>query len=183
MITVLKILLVILLILVVVFVVLYFLGRKAQKKQAEQQAAMDAVAQNLSLYIIDKARLKPAEANLPKIVVDSIPKYMRRFKLPIAKVKAGPRIMSLICDEQVFAQILPKQEVKATVSGIYITSAKRIRGPVPEPKKKKKFLDRFRKKDAASTTNDKKGSNTKNGKDSNMKNNKDNNAKNSKKGK
>lgn len=149
---ILKVLLVILFILVVVFVVLYFLGRKMQKKQAEQQATMDAVAQNLSLYIIDKARLKPAEANLPKIVVDSIPKYMRRFKLPIAKVKAGPRIMSLICDEQVFAQILPKQEVKATVSGIYITSAKRIRGPVPEPKKKKKFLDRFRKK-AAETAN------------------------------
>lgn len=158
--TVVKVLLVILLILVVLFAVLYFLGRKAQKKQAEQQTAMDAVAQNLSLYIIDKARLKPAEANLPKIVVDSIPKYMRRFKLPIAKVKAGPRIMSLICDEQVFAQILPKQEVKATVSGIYITSAKRIRGPVPEPKKKKKFLDRLRKK-AADTTDNKKNSNKK----------------------
>ncbi len=159
---ILKVLLVILLILVVVFVVLYFLGRKMKKKQAEQQATMDAVAQNLSLYIIDKARLKPAEANLPKIVVDSIPKYMRRFKLPIAKVKAGPRIMSLICDEQVFAQILPKQEVKATVSGIYITSAKRIRGPIPEPKKKKKFLDRFRKKTAeaaaADTTNKKNSS-------------------------
>ncbi|MCX4270249.1 MAG: hypothetical protein OSJ62_16550 [Lachnospiraceae bacterium] len=150
MMTVLKVLLIILLILIVIFTILYFLGRKMQKKQAEQQATMDAVAQNLSLYIIDKARLKPAEANLPKIVVDSIPKYMRRFKLPIAKVKAGPRIMSLICDEQVFAQILPKQEVKATVSGIYITSAKRIRGPVPEPKKKKKFFDRFRKKNAES---------------------------------
>jgi len=146
--TVLKVILVILLILVVLLVILYFLGRKAQKKQAEQQATMDAVAQTMSLYIIDKARLKPADANLPKIVVDSIPKYMRRFKLPIAKVKAGPRVMSLICDEKVFAQILPKQEVKATVSGIYITYAKRIRGPIPEPKQKKKFLDRFRKKDS-----------------------------------
>ena len=158
--TLLKVLLIILLILVVIFAILYFLGRKMQKRQAEQQATMDAVAQNLSLYIIDKARLKPAEANLPKIVVDSIPKYMRRFKLPIAKVKAGPRIMSLICDEQVFAQILPKQEVKATVSGIYITSAKRIRGPIPEPKKKKKFLDRFRKK-AADATDQKKNSSEK----------------------
>lgn len=162
--TALKVLLIILLILIVIFAVLYFLGRKAQKKQAEQQATMDAVAQNLSLYIIDKARLKPTEANLPKIVVDSIPKYMRRFKLPIAKVKAGPRIMSLICDEKVFDQILPKQEVKATVSGIYITSAKRIRGPVPEPKKKKKFLDRFRKKAAAENTGQKKSSGKKSGK-------------------
>lgn len=143
---VLKILFVILLILAVLFVVLYFVGTKAQKKQAEQKATMDAVAQTMSLYIIDKARVKPADANLPKIVLDSIPKYMRRFKLPIAKVKAGPRVMSLICDDKVFEQILPKQEVKATVSGIYITSAKRIRGPLPEPKQqKKKFFDRFRK--------------------------------------
>lgn len=163
--TILKVLLIILIILVVIFTVLYFLGRKMQKKQAEQQATMEAVAQNLSLYIIDKARLKPAEANLPKIVVDSIPKYMRRFKLPIAKVKAGPRIMSLICDEQVFSQILPKQEVKATVSGIYITSAKRIRGPVPEPKKKKKFLDRFRKKTTESI--DQKKANNEKGKKEN----------------
>ncbi len=163
--TILKVLLIILIILVVIFTVLYFLGRKMQKKQAEQQATMEAVAQNLSLYIIDKARLKPAEANLPKIVVDSIPKYMRRFKLPIAKVKAGPRIMSLICDEQVFSQILPKQEVKATVSGIYITNAKRIRGPVPEPKKKKKFLDRFRKKTTESI--DQKKANNEKGKKEN----------------
>lgn len=143
--TVLKVFLIVLVILAVILALLYFFGRKAQKKQAEQKATMDAVAQNMSLYIIDKARLKPADANLPKVVVDSIPKYMRRMKLPIAKVKAGPRVMSLICDDQVYAQILPKQEVKATVSGIYITSAKRVRGPVPEPKQKKKLLDRFKK--------------------------------------
>lgn len=158
---ILKVLIVILLILVVLLAILYFLGRKAQKKQAEQQATMEAVAQNLSLYIIDKARLKPSEANLPKIVVDSIPKYMRRFKLPIAKVKAGPRIMSLICDEKVFDQILPKQEVKATISGLYITSVKRIRGPVAEPKKKKKLLDRLKTRILGETTSSQKSSSKK----------------------
>ena len=108
---------------------------------------MDAMAQTMSLYIIDKKRMKLTEANLPKIVLDSTPKYMRWMKMPMVKAKAGPRVMTLICDEPVFAQILPKQEVKATISGIYITSAKRIRGPLPEPKNKKKgFFSRFKKK-------------------------------------
>ena len=144
--TVFIVLLVILAIAAVLLGLLYFFGRKAEKKQREQKAAMDAVAQTMSLYIIDKKRMKLSEANLPKIVTHSTPKYLRRAKLPMAKVKAGSRVMTLICDEQVFSQILPKQEVKAVVSGIYITSAKRIRGPLPEPKPKKKgLLSRFKK--------------------------------------
>lgn len=69
---------------------------------------------------------------------------MRRAKLPIVKVKAGPKVMNLICDGKIFDQILPKQEIKATVSGIYITNFKRIRGPVYEPPKKKVSLVRKR---------------------------------------
>lgn len=145
--TILTVILVILVILVVLLGILAYFGRKAQKKQAEQKATMDAMAQTMSLYIIDKKRMKLSEANLPKIVLESTPKYMRWMKMPMVKAKAGPRVMTLICDEPVFAQILPKQEVKATISGIYITSAKRIRGPLPEPKNKKKgFFSRFKKK-------------------------------------
>lgn len=143
--TFITVVLIILAIVVVVLGLLYFFGRKVEKKQAQQKSAMDAVAQTMSLYIIDKKRMKLKEANLPKIVTDSTPKYMRWAKMPMVKVKAGSRVMTLLCDERIFAQILPKQEVKAVVSGIYITSAKRIRGPLPEPKKKKKFLDRFKK--------------------------------------
>ena len=144
--TVLTVILVILIILVVLLGILAYFGRKAQKKQAEQKATMDAMAQTMSLYIIDKKRMKLSEANLPKIVTESTPKYLRWAKMPMIKVKAGSRVMTLLCDEPVFAQILPMQEVKATVSGIYITSAKRVRGPVPEPKTKKGFLSRFKKK-------------------------------------
>jgi hypothetical protein len=83
--------------------------------------------------------MKAMDANLPKMVTDQIPKYMRRAKLPIVKAKVGPKIISLICDAKVFETIAPKQEVKATVSGIYITAAKRIRGPIVEtdPAKRK----------------------------------------------
>ena len=70
---------------------------------------------------------------------------MRWTKLPIVKVKVGPRIMNLIADAKIYEQILPKQELKANISGIYITSFKRIRGPVYEEPKKKGLLDRFKK--------------------------------------
>lgn len=143
---VLTVILVILVILVVILGILSFLGNKAQKKQAEQKATMDAMAQTMSLYIIDKKRMKLSEANLPKIVAESTPKYLRWAKMPMVKVKAGSRVMTLLCDEPVYTQLLPMQEVKATVSGIYITSAKRIRGPVPEAPVKKGFLSRFKKK-------------------------------------
>ena len=138
-------LIVIIAVLLVAFVVLYFLGRKAEKKQAEQQKTLEANAQTVNLLVIDKKKLKLKEAGLPSIVVEQTPKYMRRAKLPIVKVKAGPKVMNLICDGKIFDQILPKQEIKATVSGIYITNFKRIRGPVYEKKKKKGLFGKKKK--------------------------------------
>ena len=52
------VLLVILVILIVACVVLYFVGKKAEKKQADQQAQLDAVAQTVSILVIDKGRMK-----------------------------------------------------------------------------------------------------------------------------
>ena len=136
------VLLVVLAILVVAIVVLYILGKKMQKKQDESQHQMEAAAQSMTLFIIDMKTMKFQDANLPKIVMEQTPKYARRMKVPILKVKVGPRVMSLICDPKVFNTLAPKQEVKASVSGIYVTSAKRIRGPIVEtdPKKRKAQL-------------------------------------------
>lgn len=139
--------LVILAVIIVVLIVLFFLGKRAQKKQDEQKAAIDAAAQTMSFFIIDKKKMKIKEAGLPKIVYEQTPRYLRFTKLPIIKVKVGPKVMSLVCEAKIYPQLLPKQEVKATVSGIYVTSAKRIRGPVYEPPKKKGLKGRlFRKK-------------------------------------
>ena len=57
------------------------------------------------------------------------------------KAKVGPQIMSLICDEKIFDSVPVKKEVKAVVSGIYITDVKGLHGKpvVAEPKKKSKF--------------------------------------------
>ena len=103
---------------------------------------MEAASQSMSFFVIDKKKMKIADAGLPKIVYEQTPKYLRRTKLPIIKVKVGPKVMSLICDAEVYKTILPKQEVKATVSGLYVTAAKRVRGPVYEPPKKKKLFSK-----------------------------------------
>ena len=139
---------VIIVILIVACVVLYFLGKKAEKKQAEQKEQMDAVAQTVSMLIIDKKKLKLRDAGLPAVVLENTPKYLRRAKVPVVKAKVGPKIMTLTCDGRVFEVIPVKKEIKAVVSGLYITGIKSVRGgsiEVPQ-KKKKGFFSRFRKK-------------------------------------
>ena len=128
---------IILLVLLIAMAVLYFFGRKAEKKQTEQQKALEANAQTISLFVIDKKKMRLKDAGLPSVVLEQAPKLAIAAKIPIVKVKAGPRVMNLIADAKVYETIMPKQEIKATVSGLYITSFKRIRGPVYEPPKKK----------------------------------------------
>lgn len=144
-----KILLTILIILVIGLVVLYFLGRKAQKKQAEQQEQLEAAKQTVSMLIIDKKRLPIKQSGLPQMVIDQTPKLMRRSKLPIVKAKIGPKIMSLVADESVFDLIPVKKEVKAEVSGIYITGVKGLRGNLAAPAKKKSWRQRLMEKASA----------------------------------
>ena len=133
-----KVIITILVILVVLLVVLYFLGRKMQKKQAEQEAQIEAAKQTVTMLIIDKKKLKLKDAGLPAAVLEQTPKYMRRAKFPIVKAKIGPQIMSLICDASIFDIVPVKKEVKATVSGIYITDVKGIRGKLNAAPAKKK---------------------------------------------
>ena len=75
------------------------------------------------------------------------PKMLRRSKLPIVKAKVGPKVMTLICDGQIFDSVPVKKEVKATVSGLYITAVKGMRGPIEAPAKKKKgFMAKLKEK-------------------------------------
>lgn len=135
------VLIVILVVLVAAVVALYFVGKKAQKKQEEQQQQIDAYKQTVSMLIIDKKRMRLKESGLPQAVIDQTPKLMRRSKLPIVKAKVGPQIVSLVADDKIFDDIPVKKEVKAVVSGIYITDVKGLHGkaPVVEQKKKSKF--------------------------------------------
>lgn len=130
----------------VAVIVLYFLGKRAQKKKDEQDAQMAANAQTVSMLIIDKKRMKLRDAGLPAAVLEQTPKMLRGSKMPIVKAKVGPRIMTFICDAQIFETVPVKKEVKAVVSGLYITSVKGLRGPIEAPPKKKGFFAKLREK-------------------------------------
>ena len=108
--------------------VLYRVGDKLQKKQSAQREQMVEVAQPMNMLIIDKKMLPMKDAGLPKMVMEQTPKRYQKAKLPIAKVKVGPQIMNMICDDAIFDELPTRGEVKAMVSGIYIISVKSVRG-------------------------------------------------------
>ncbi|WOO34683.1 hypothetical protein R2R35_12820 [Anaerocolumna sp. AGMB13020] len=119
-------------------------GRKLQKRSEESQAQMKAGAQSVSILVIDKKRMKLTEADLPKIVIDQTPKYLRRSKVPIVKAKIGPKIMNLMCDDKIFDLIPVKKEVKAVMNGIYIMDVKGLRANLDVKPEKQKLFARIK---------------------------------------
>ncbi len=141
-------------VLIILTVLLYFFGKKAEKRQAEQQAQMEAYKQTVSMLIIDKKKMKITKSGLPQAVIDQTPKLMRWTKLPIVKAKVGPQVMSLVCDDKIFDSVPVKKEVKATVSGIYIIGVKGLHGKndaSAQPKKKgfKAWVEKLQEKAGA----------------------------------
>ena len=132
---------VVLVIFIVLLVLLYFAGKKMQAKQEEQKAMVEANKQTVSLLVIDKKRMKIRDAKLPSEVMAQMPKISRNMKAPLVKVKIGPQIMTLFCDEGIFDMVPMKKEIKAEVSGMYLVGVKGIHGTKiqKEVKKKSKF--------------------------------------------
>ncbi len=118
-------------------IVLYVFAKRSEKKRNEQQAAIDQMAQRCTMLIIDKKKMRMKEAGLPQQVIDETPWFARRAKVPVVKVKVGPKIMTMIADNEIFDSIPVKKEVKAMVAGIYITEVRGIRGALEKPVKKK----------------------------------------------
>ena len=140
------VLIVVLAILVAAIIVLSIWGKKQQKRMDESQKEIEANAQNVTMLIIDKKKMPLKQAGLPQVVVDATPKLLRRSKVPVVKAKVGPRVMVLISDDKIFDMIPVKQEVKATVSGIYITKVRSLRGPALVAPKKVGFVQRMKNK-------------------------------------
>ena len=76
------VLLVILAVLIVAVVVLYFLGKRAQKKQSEQQAQIDAMKQTVSMLVIDKKRMKIKRCRSPGNRLRADTQVAARFQTP-----------------------------------------------------------------------------------------------------
>ncbi|MBR3041069.1 MAG: hypothetical protein IKH94_00125 [Eubacterium sp.] len=149
------IIIVVTVVLIGLLVALYFWGNKLQEKQLEQREQINAASQPATLFIIDKKIMPMKDANLPKNVMEQAPKRYRKAKLPIVKAKIGPQIMTLICDESIYDDVPQHGEVKAMLSGIYITSVRTLHKGTKKlqmqeaenaPKRKKSFREKLMKK-------------------------------------
>ena len=138
-----KVLLIIGFVFLVLAIVFYFIGQRAQKKQEESRAQLDAIKQTVSMLVIDKGRIKFKDAGFPAVVVEKTPKRYHRMKTPVVKAKVGPKIMTFMCDADIYDVIPVKKEVKATISGIYITDVKGVRGKLDTPPEKKSWWRRL----------------------------------------
>lgn len=133
------ILLIITAVIVGITIALYFLGKRAEKKKAEQDEQIKSTAQSVSMLVIDKKMLPLRQSGLPDSVIAQTPWYAKRSKLPIVRAKIGPKIVTLICDGAIFDQVPVKKEVKAMVSGLYITSVRGLHGKTEAQEAKKGF--------------------------------------------
>ena len=135
----------ILVILVIALIVLYFLGKRAQKKQAEQQEKIDAMAQTVSILVIDKGRMKLKDAGFPSIVMESTPKYLRRSKVYVVKAKVGPKIMTFMCDDKVYPLVPVKKRSQSYRERYLYYRSKRCQRASGSSKEEKGFLQELRK--------------------------------------
>lgn len=132
---------------------IYYLNKLAYKKMDAQQTLIDRAKQSTTIFVINKKRAKISEVNLPKVVLDSMPKFYKLFKLRFVQAKIGPQIMTLICDKKVYNSIQVKKNVKVELAGIYIVkiigqkSDEEIK-TIKKEKKAKKKQDLKNKKDS-----------------------------------
>ncbi len=129
---------ILLIVLIGVFIALYFMGKRLEKQRDEQDQRVAESAQQVSMLIIDKKRLRLKDSGLPDIVLQQTPWYAKRGKVPIVKAKVGPQIMNFIAAEEIFDELPVKKEVKATVSGLYISSVRGLHGRIEKDPNKKK---------------------------------------------
>lgn len=119
-----QILLIVLAVVAVVLVVLYFVGRRLQTRADGQQEMINQSKITTSILVIDKKKMRIKESNLPQIVQDQVPAYLKWRKMPLVKAKIGPKIQTLMCDEKVFKELPVKKNVKVDLAGMYIIAIK-----------------------------------------------------------
>lgn len=135
------------LVVALVLVGMYFLGKKMMKKQDESQKMINQNKQMVAAFVIDKKKSKIADANFPKTAFEQIPWYMKIRKLPMAKVKVGPQIITMIVEPNVFKTLPVKKNLKLEISGAYIMNYSTSKKGEPKKETPKKLT--FREKIAA----------------------------------
>ncbi|MCC8014511.1 MAG: hypothetical protein LIO87_04875 [Eubacterium sp.] len=101
---------------------LFFLSRWASNKYDTQQTQINKMKQQVTIYVISKKHDKPSNVNLPKVVMEQMPKLGKQMKMYFVQAKIGPQIVTLITEKNVYNAIPVKKNVKAEIAGLYIVS-------------------------------------------------------------
>jgi hypothetical protein len=102
----------------------FFLKKKMKKKMDDQQSLVDQHKVTTSILVLEKRKDRVTNANMPKSVMDQIPKIYKVRKVPLVKAKIGPQVMDLLCDEEVFDKLPERKTVRVELAGIYIAGIK-----------------------------------------------------------
>jgi len=103
---------------------LYFLNRWANKRYSQQQDMVQKNKQTAEIYVIDMKRDKAENANLPKAVMDNLPRTAKVMKMNLVKAKVGSQIVTLMCDKGAYSALEPKKKFKVELAGMYIVGVK-----------------------------------------------------------
>lgn len=147
------VLLIAVIVIAVIVFALYALNKWATKKMSAQNEMMEQYRMTQTAYIIDKKRDKITNVNMPKMVMEQIPKRAKLIKMNFVKAKIGPQIVTLIAADKNLYNALPlKKSVKIDISGLYIVSmaglksAEQMRTIEKEKKEKAKLAKKANKK-------------------------------------
>lgn len=111
-------------IIIAAFIGFRFFKSKIQKKMDDQQSLVNQHKVPASILVLEKRKDKITNANIPKSVINQIPKMYKIKKVPIVKAKIGSQIMDLLCDEDVFDKLPERKTVRVDLAGIFIAGIK-----------------------------------------------------------
>lgn len=106
------------------FVAYRIIKNKVQKKMDDQQQLVNQHKVPASILVLEKRKDKIANANIPKSVIEQIPKVYKIKKVPIVKAKIGAQVMDLLCDDDVFDKLPERKTVRVDLAGIFIAAIK-----------------------------------------------------------
>ena len=98
----------------------FFFKKKMKQKMDTQKELVDQHKMTATILVLDKRMDNIKNANIPKKVLDQIPKIYKIKKVPIVKAKVGPMVMDLLCEEEIFSKLPEKKSVNVEIAGIFI---------------------------------------------------------------
>ena len=111
---------------IAIIVTAFILIRKrVRKRMDEQESMVNQHKITTTILVLEKRKDKVANSNIPKSIVEKIPRLYKIRKMPIVKAKIGPQIMDLMCEEKVYDQLPERKSVKVELAGIFIAGIKK----------------------------------------------------------